>query len=372
MAGRSPLERQARETIAGEVLAHFTKAGFQHIAPDILQPADIFLDRSGEEIRARSFVFTDPSGVELALRPDLTVPACRYHLTHARKTDDEARYCYWGPAFRFDPVSQKPSEFDQAGLEWFGANDPQLAEAEIMALAIASIQGAGVRDFRIRLGDLELFSSLIQSIPMPDRWRRRLSHQFWRPKAFQKLLQQLTGQLKRERTGISPLIDELGNGDALSFVEAQLDKQKLALVGGRTIEEIAARLSEKAKDRIETPLPKQAAARMDAYLAIKGPLHEAARAIADMGLDVSRFNRRIELLEAKGVDLSKIDFSAVFGRSLEYYTGLVFEIEASGQQLAGGGRYDSLLQDIGAPMQVPALGLAVHIETLAQMAKGNS
>ena len=67
-------------------MAVFEGSGFDFIAPDILQPADIFLERSGEDIRARTFVFTDPSGVELCLRPDLTVPTCRYHLSHQRRS----------------------------------------------------------------------------------------------------------------------------------------------------------------------------------------------------------------------------------------------------------------------------------------------
>lgn len=367
MAGRTPFEREALQEAGAQVLAHFTRAGFQHIAPDILQPADIFLDRSGEEIRQRSFVFTDPSGAELCLRPDLTVPACRYHLTHAARADEEARYCYWGPAFRFDPESQKPSEFDQAGLEWFAAPDREKAEAEILALAVKAVEAQGVKDYAIRLGDLGLFSALLDSIPMPQRWRRRLAHQFWRPKAFQELLLQLTGAKARARSGISHIIDALGDGDAEVFVEAELARLSLPLAGGRSIAEIGARLAEKAKDRTATPLSAADAKRLDDYLAISGPPREASAAIAKLGLDVRAFNRRLELMEAQGLDLAKMQFSAVFGRSLEYYTGLVFQIEAGQAQLAGGGRYDRLMQDIGAPVPVPALGLAIHTEKLAML-----
>ncbi|MDP4823281.1 MAG: ATP phosphoribosyltransferase regulatory subunit [Aestuariivirgaceae bacterium] len=370
MAGRTPQEREALNQTGTQVLAHFTAAGFQHIAPDILQPADVFLDRSGEEIRARSFVFTDPSGAELCLRPDLTVPACRYHLTHAARADQESRYCYWGPAFRFDPETNKADEFDQAGLEWFAAADAQESEAQVLALAVEAIEAAGVADFTIRIGDLGLFSSLLDSIAMPARWRRRLAHQFWRPKAFHELLLQLTGSKTRAPTAISPLIDALGDGDAESFVETVLARDGLPLVGGRSIAEIAGRLSEKAKDRTATPLSQAAAARMDAYLAIAGTPQSCAEKIAKLGLDVTVFNRRLDLLKQRGIAPSRLQFSAVFGRSLEYYTGLVFQIEtADGTQLAGGGRYDRLLQDIGSPVPVPAVGLAVHTEKLTAARK---
>ena len=47
-------------------MAVFERAGFEHIAPDIIQPADIFLERSGEDIRARTFVFNDPQGTDMS------------------------------------------------------------------------------------------------------------------------------------------------------------------------------------------------------------------------------------------------------------------------------------------------------------------
>jgi hypothetical protein len=196
MPGKTPAERAALEAQGAVILRVFEAAGFVHIAPDILQPADVFLDRAGEEIRARTFVFTDPAGTELCLRPDLTVPACRYHLSHSSAPDAEARYCYQGPAFRFQPeggLPLYPSEFDQAGIEWFGAAEPERADAEVLGLTVAAMAAAGLERYRVRIGDLGLVRALLHSIDMPERWRRRLMHQFWRPRAFRSLLDQLTG-----------------------------------------------------------------------------------------------------------------------------------------------------------------------------------
>ena len=119
MPGRSSHEREELARQNAAIMAVFERAGFDHIAPDIIQPADIFLERSGEDIRARTFVFTDPAGNEMCLRPDLTVPACRYHLSHAADVAAEAKYCYLGQAFRFPNERLSPQEFSQAGLEWF-------------------------------------------------------------------------------------------------------------------------------------------------------------------------------------------------------------------------------------------------------------
>src|SRR6266540_3966751 len=115
LPGRSSTERRALEAQNARIMAVFEAAGFEHIAPDVLQPADIFLERSGEAIRARTFVFSDPEGNELCLRPDLTVPTCRYHLAHAAKPDLESKYSYCGAVFRFTAAGERPSEFDQAG-----------------------------------------------------------------------------------------------------------------------------------------------------------------------------------------------------------------------------------------------------------------
>ncbi len=66
---------------------------------------------------------------------------------------------------------------------------------------------------------------------------------------------------------------------------------------------------------------------------------------------------------AEGLKPERFHFSAPFGRSLEYYTGFVFQIEAltkdGAVQVAGGGRYDDLLSDIGSPVKVPAVGCAI-------------
>jgi ATP phosphoribosyltransferase regulatory subunit len=365
-------------------MAVFAAQGFETIVPDILQPADVFLDRSGENIRSRTFVFTDPSGAELCLRPDLTVPTCRFHLTHQADPRREARYCYYGPAFRFQPGGADqlhPSEFDQAGVEWFGASDAELAEAEVLAMTVAAVEAAGLRRYTIRLGDLGLFEALLQSLAMPERWRRRLSHQFWRPKQFRALLDQLTGVAVRPRTSISGLIDALSQAsaaDAVGLVERQLQAEGLALVGGRNAKEIAARLVEKALDRTEKPLAQADAQRIETYLGLTGSPADTAGALdrfaPDLGSPmveaVRRFHRRNALMTAAGLPLDGATFAGVFGRQLEYYTGFVFQIEAADPggaalAIAGGGRYDRLLSDIGSPYPVPAVGCAIHTERLA-------
>ena len=99
----------------------------------------------------------------------------------------------------------------------------------------------------------------------------------------------------------------------------------------------------------------------------------ALRALADdaqLDLDVAldAFDTRAGFIAARGVLLDQVMFSARFGRNLDYYTGAVFEFrrkgDASGRPLVGGGRYDRLLQTLGASGPVPAVGCAVFIDRL--------
>jgi ATP phosphoribosyltransferase regulatory subunit len=367
MPGRSRAEREALDRQNAAIMAVFERAGFEHIAPDILQPADVFLESSGEDIRARTYVFTDPSGAEMCLRPDLTVPACRYYLSHAAP-GSEARYCYCGPAFRYGEAS---AEFIQAGLEWYGDRDAIAAEARILKLAISALEAAGLGNLKVTLGDLGLFSALLADMDMPERWRRRLSRQFWRPQAFRDLLDSCAQPSLKQRTSASPLVDELATAEPLAVVRAHL--ASIPLQGGRSEEEIAERLAEKFADRSTAPITGEMHAAITGYLAIEGAATEIGKHLNAIGHSPEYdgacdwYEKRLAALEDQGLNPRRFHFQATFGRELEYYTGLVFQIEAHGTAVAGGGRYDNLLSDIGAGQRVPAVGCAIHTERLKRV-----
>jgi ATP phosphoribosyltransferase regulatory subunit len=374
MAGKSKSEREALERQNTALMAVFERAGFDHVAPDIIQPADIFLERSGEDIRARTFVFTDPSGAEMCLRPDLTVPACRYHLSHAENPAAERRYCYLGPAFRFPDELLSPQEFTQAGLEWFGAGEAIAAEARVLKLTISALEAAGLSRYRVSFGDLGLFSALLEDTEMPERWRRRLQHHFWRPHAFRELLESFCAGRGARRTSISPLVDRVAEGNALALVEAEIEQRRIPLVGGRDLAEIAQRLSNKAADRQETPLAREKADTLNAYLAIAGEASSIDAQFASIAGGPrfagarDYYAKRLFEMEELGLNPRRFHFAAGFGRELEYYTGFTFQIEADTPHgpvaVAGGGRYDNLLSDMGSPVAVPAVGCAIHTDRL--------
>src|SRR5271169_4596067 len=84
---------------AEALVASYERAGYRRITPAILQPAEPFLDLSGEDIRRRMYLTTDAEGRELCLRPDLTIPVSRDYLTSADAGKAQG-FCYLGPVFR--------------------------------------------------------------------------------------------------------------------------------------------------------------------------------------------------------------------------------------------------------------------------------
>src|SRR3954467_6473523 len=105
---------------AETLLSSFAQAGYLQAEPAILQPAEPFLDLSGEDIRKSLYLTTDATGEELCLRPDLTIPVARDYLASPR-AGQPSGFCYLGPVFRYR--GGRPSEFLQAGLQSFGPPD---------------------------------------------------------------------------------------------------------------------------------------------------------------------------------------------------------------------------------------------------------
>ena len=382
-ATSAPADVEAHQALAQRLMGVFTRAGYERIEPAIIQPADVLLDVVGEDLRARTYVFTDPEGAELCLRPDLTVPTCRVHLERHPQGSEPARYCYSGSAFRYQSMSADrahPREFRQAGIESFAAPDREQDDAAVCALTIAALRETGLQELSLRTGDLGLFNALINALPIPERWRRRLKHQFWRPEAFRAELNRLTSGGAGHSPGLPrALIERLDPGDpdaAEALVLEHLDQEGIELIGTRSAAEIAERLMAEAADMREHPLPRETAALIESYVGVKAPAREAVARVDGLlrgrGIDISAglaaFRRRLDLLAQAGVDLSAAEFSAEFGRNLEYYTGFVFEVIAPAMgpksPVAGGGRYDELLADVGAPTDVPAVGSSIHTERL--------
>ena len=97
---RSAISADPTGTSADALLRAYAQAGYTVATPPILQPAEPFLDLSGEDIRKSLYLTTDGSGEELCLRPDLTIPVARDYLASS-VAGTAAGFCYLGPVFRY-------------------------------------------------------------------------------------------------------------------------------------------------------------------------------------------------------------------------------------------------------------------------------
>lgn len=390
MVAETARKFEALEAQAHKIMSVFIKAGHEAVAPAIIQPASVFLDVIGETLRARTYVFTDPDGEELCLRPDITVPTCRLHIERHADPAARAKYCYNGSAFRFQPAGAPlahPREFRQAGIKSFGATDKAKAEAQTVVTVLDALKAAGLTDFKLHIGDLGLFRALLEAADMPLRWRRRLMHQFWRPDAFRTELKRLTTiavdvprDVPRE---LLVKLDPEKPEDAERQVAAYLDSRGISMVGTRSLGEITENLLSIVANSKTQPLSAATANLLESYIRVVAPARAAGARLRDLlregNIDITEafdaYQRRLQLLADAGVDVTHADFEAEFGRTLEYYTGFVFEVVVPdlGRQspVAGGGRYDTLIRQCGAQEDVPAVGGAIHTERLLAALTGD-
>jgi len=373
------------------LLASFERAGYTRMAPAILQPAEPFLDLSGEDIRKRMYLTTDPHGRELCLRPDLTIPVSRDYLASPMAGKPQG-FCYLGPVFRHR--DEAPSEFMQAGIESFGRPDKAAADAEMLALGLETTAHYGLAAPDIRMGDVALFSTLIAALDLAPAWKRRLIKDFNHKSSLAHDLDRLSigangAHTRPEYQGVLSALAGSDPKAAHALVTDLLSIAGITTVGGRSVGEIADRFLEQAALGAQSSLPKATRALIEEFLAISGDPDEAAaqlrsfsRTAAPPGRAKDAFDAALDLFEsrtgflaARGVDVARITFSTAFGRGLDYYSGFVFELHdpaahAAGQLVAGG-RYDGLLARLGSAKPIPAVGFAVWIERLAALQGGS-
>ena len=364
---------------AEALLLSFAQAGYVLAEPAILQPAEPFLDLSGEDIRKSLYLTTDPGGEELCLRPDLTIPVARDYLASDR-CGQPAGFSYLGPVFRYR--GGRPSEFLQAGIESFGRQDRAAADAEMLALALEATAAFGLTEVDIRTGDVALFNALIDALDLYPVWRRRLIKDFNRKISLEQDLERLTlatGASRNEYEGVLAALAGSDRKAALALVTDLMSIAGTTNVGGRSVSEIADRFLEQSTLK-GGALPRDALDLIKRFLAIAGDPDDAIarlRALADdASLDLSAaidaFESRVGFMAARGIDTALMRFSTSFGRGLDYYTGFEFELHARGdgvEPLVAGGRYDGLMTQLGAGTPIPAVGFSVWVEALIQLGR---
>jgi histidyl-tRNA synthetase len=285
--------------------------GFAEYDAPVLEPLELYKAKSGDEIEAQLFSFTDKGGREVALRPEMTPTVCRMVGEKAGALKRPIKWFSVAEFYRYERAQKgRLRAFHQLNADIFGEPGPE-AEIELIALLIQCLAGFGLNadDFTIRLSDRDLWFFYLEALGFNDAQARAL----------------LVAIDRHERMG-----DDAFKG----YVEAH------------------GPLAAEVRDKVLTFLKIKGLAGLEAALApFKSDKLDAR--LAD-------WRKVLAGLDAMGLkDFITVDLSVV--RGLAYYTGFVFEaFDRKGdlRALAGGGRYNDLVKKLGGP-DLPAVGFAI-------------
>ncbi len=297
-----PDEMRELRALTERTRAVFQAAGYGEVYTPTLEYEGT-IERAGMTATRPAYRMFDEQGHVLVLRSDMTVPIARLVATRYAQAELPLRFSYFAHAYRgVRPQRGQSRELLQAGVELIGAAGPE-GTAEALSVLCAALDAAGLRTYRVGVGDASLYPALLESVGVPGAQR-------------------------------DLILEELVGGD---FVGVERELRALGLPAGETELLLGVprmRGGAEVLDRLRGPLA-QAGTGMRALHALLSPA-VAERVIFDFGLV----------------------------RSLGYYTGAVFQVydPAHGVPIGSGGRYDELLGRFGRAL--PAVGFALNVERL--------
>ena len=339
------------------IIKAFKKDGFILSEPDVLLDSDYIIQRSGESFRKLMLTFEDDAGKSMCLRPDLTVASCIKYLKNNSKTN--SKIFYSGQAYRRSNNRKDKVINDQLGIEILGSKNKDIDDLKVLKTITNSIKKIKIKSSLIKIGDVSLFQKLIESLKIPQRWKTRLIRHFWRPQYFEDLLDRLETNSDVDTTTVGL--------DKQRFSEMKKIDQNRE-IANRKVSEILSRFDRKIKDPRSFRENKKIVKIIREYLKINCSIKKLEKTLSSFvkrnNLDKSVFKDLSTMKNLSKIN-SKIIFSANFGRDMEYYTGVVFEIyNSSKKEIARGGRYDGLLKSLGAKKNISAVGAAINLNNL--------
>ncbi|MBA68175.1 MAG: ATP phosphoribosyltransferase regulatory subunit [Rhizobiales bacterium] len=357
---------------ADELVAAMAARDTERAEIPVIQPAEPFLDMAGEDLRRRIYLTENENGDSLCLRPEFTIPVCLGHI--AGQVGTPRRYSYLGQVFRQRRVGG--NEFYQAGIEDLGEADIAKADARAISDAAGLLRELLPSEYlSVTIGDQALFEAVVAGLGLPAGWQKRLIHAFGDETAMGRMIESLASAQAAtvEESDLGELIVAGDVSAIAAHIGSVMEETGYSTHASRSPEEIAARLVEKTELE-KTRLSDKAFAALKTFLALDARLSEAvaelrrfaSSADLEIGSALNLFAARVEGIEASGADLPVMRWRAAFGRPLDYYTGLVFEIASTleGAVLAGGGRYDRMMTLLGAREEIPAVGFSLWVDRI--------
>ncbi|MFW6119866.1 MAG: histidine--tRNA ligase [Petrotogales bacterium] len=300
----TPEEMEKRRYIEENMASTFKSYGYEEIQTPTFETLELFTAKSGDSIIEEIYDFSDKSGRELALRPELTAPVMRFYVEKMQMEPKPLKLFYFGNCFRYDrPQKGRYREFWQAGCEIVGTDTPE-AYAELVAMAYMILENVGLKDIKLSIGNLDIINSMFTKI----------------------------GLSKEDQKKLLPLIDKSQFDEIFSFLsDLGIDNQR----------------AEKFVDLLKT-----------------SDMNKIKKFTEGSAADeLSKMETILDLLKNSfNVKDFQINLSIV--RSLDYYKGLVFEIDApvlgAEKQLCGGGAYD--LVPLFGGRETPTAGFAIGFD----------
>lgn len=354
--------------LIGRLQTFMSRFGYNVLETPIIDSAELFLTRAGDQIISRLFTF-ERMGRQLALRPEFTAAASHAYI--AQSSPSIARWQFAGAIFEDNGGDfQKMS----AGAELIGMTGVS-ADAEIIAMAAGGLDEVGIREWRLVIGHVQLMRQLLGRYRLDSRSERFILNHLHTLKEYGK--ERVLSELDR----LLVVRDDAPQSDAnFSEVNTQqmldvlLDAtQHGATMGGRTRDDIVRRLLQKRQRAAERAEVAAALEFLEAWMHIIGDAETAFAQIEaliepddhEARATLAKWREVIQLLEVYGIPAEKTLIQPGLARNWDYYTGMVFEIHGD-VLLAGGGRYDELTRLIGGDSDVPSVGFAYYLDQLLQ------
>jgi len=302
----TPDEMQKRKYVEDCMRKTFYIFGYNEIQTPMFENLELFTAKSGEGIIQELYSFTDKGGRELSLRPELTAPVIRFYVEKFQMEPKPLKLFYFGNCFRYDrPQKGRYREFRQAGCEIIGV-DTSEAYAELIALAYSLLKNVGLKNIILNIGNLNVLSSMFKKLSLPKEKQKYLI-----PLIDKSQYEEVFDAL--QDFGIKPQ-------DASNFIE---------ILQSSDIKKI--------KDYVK---PDQKA------LEELSKLEQVFKLIKET-FEIKNFNIKIGIV-----------------RGLDYYRGIVFEIEAPSlgaeKQICGGGAYE--LISLFGGKESPTTGFAIGFD----------
>ena len=258
MKYESPQELGRRTAVQDGLRDLFSSHGYQCIDTPLLEPTELFLRKSGGELAARMYTFTDPGGNRVSLRPEFTSSAIQYYLERADTEPLPLKLQYDGPVFRYDE-STGYRQFHQMGAEIIGSDEPS-SDAEVLAMAREGLALLGVAQPLCIVGHIGVLHRMLDGLGISPRAQEFLIAGFHHlrdgedgSRRVQEQARSL-GLLTSDDTarGLRMLIEGRDEAESFDLLQDLFQESLTGLLGSRTMEDILTRFTDKLQ-RVDDP-----------------------------------------------------------------------------------------------------------------------